>query len=900
MTKSSHSSGVGQSSLKDNLAVAMVAAVAIVAAACNGGTIEPGGGGNKGGAGGNAGGNQGGNNGGAGGGVTFTIPPTPDAGPDLPGGGNCGDGIRERNETCDDGNTESGDGCSRACQIEANYACPVDGELCTNLAVCGNGILTSDETCDDGNKDSGDGCSADCQTVEDGYVCPVPGRKCIPDCGDSKMIGDEACDDGNQNDGDGCSSTCQVEPGYDCPTLGEPCIKSECGNGKQEVGEKCDCGTDPNNLPNGCKAVNGLFYGDGTGCSKTCTAEPECLDAQGKTQACTSSCGDGNIDPDEDCDDGNANDGDGCSSSCKIEDGFTCTTTTQQDSSTCQSGSGQCLELPVIYRDFKPENAASGGHPDFPFYGAKYNGSSKPTTICVPNSGGTVKGNDSTTRCWGIMADNLLNGKPQPGPTKTCTCQFSDWNIANSARIPGNYTLAGNDSPLSDASGGVQGGAAGTTVNTTSTGGPYTGTLTGYTASSPGGPIWKGTAPAYKDAASFKQWFNDDASVNETFTAVLELPSIGSNIYQYASTSHLAQGGFYPLDDLNPTQATLCNLWPYWNHGNGTPIWATCTGDQYLFIPRVTSTDCVSGDTVDDGCWVIGVTGVKHDNYFTDEARYYFVYDGTNGISLSFYGDDDLFIFINGVLVLDLGGIHQQLPGKVTVSGDPGDAKVLEGGCVDTAGNQIGASTGSTACSPGNVNPLLTAATPADFRDRTVPLGLQSGKVYEIAIFGADRHPPESNYQLTLQGFTTKKSGCTPRCGDGKVTAGEQCDCGDGSGDLPTDCPGPNNDTTYGGCTTKCKYGPFCGDGTVQNTDGGNEQCDLGKENGGTGKDDCTIGCLSPHFCGDHIIDTNLGEECDLGDQNGVNLNISGEPADPPDGFIHCNPDCTIPAGVVF
>ena len=904
MSKSSLCSVVGQSSLHQNLAVACLAAAAIVVGvACNGGTITGGSGGVGGNHGGNGGGNQGGALGGAGGGgVTVTQPVVPDAGPVLPGGGNCGDGIRERNETCDDGNTISGDGCSRACQIEANYDCRVDGQLCINLAVCGNGILTSDETCDDHNTDSGDGCSSDCQSVEDGWVCPAPGKKCIPECGDSKKIGDEACDDGNTNDGDGCSSTCQVEPGYDCPTLGQPCIKSNCGNGKLEVSEKCDCGTDPNNLPSGCKAVNGLFYGDGSGCSKTCTAEPKCLDASGKTQACTVSCGDGNIDPGEDCDDGNQVNGDGCSSTCKVEDGFTCTTSTQQDSSTCQTGSGQCLELPIIYRDFQPENATSGGHPDFPFYGTKFGGS-KPTTICVPNSGGPVKGNDSTSRCWGIMADNLLKGKPQPGPTTTCTCQFSDWNIANSSRITGGYTLAGNDSPLSDGNAGVQGGTAGTTVNTTSTGGPYTGTLTGYTASSPGGPIWKGTAPAYKSADTFKQWFNDDSSVNKTFTAVLELPSIGSNIYQYASKSHLAQGGFYPLDTLNPSQATLCNLWPYWNHGNGTPFWTTCTGDQYLFIPRVTQADCVSGDTVDDGCWVTAVAGVKHDNYFTDEARYYFVYDSTNGISLSFYGDDDLFIFINGVLVLDLGGVHQQLPGTVTVKGDPGDAKVLEGGCADTAGNQVGASTGSTVCSPGNVTPALQAASPADFRDRTVTLGLNNGKVYEIAIFGADRHPPESNYQLTLQGFTTKKSGCTPRCGDGKTTAGEQCDCGDASytGPLPDGCPGPNNDSTYGGCTTKCKYGPFCGDGKVQTDNGGNEQCDIGKDNGSNlGKDGCTIGCMSPHYCGDKIIDTNLGEECDLGDQNGVTLDNSGNPADPPTGFIHCNTDCSIPPGVVF
>ena len=173
------------------------------------------------------------------------------------------------------------------------------------------------------------------------------------------------------------------------------------------------------------------------------------------------------------------------------------------------------------------------------------------------------------------------------------------------------------------------------------------------------------------------------------------------------------------------------------------------------------------------------------------------------------------------MLVLDLGGIHQQLPGKVTVSGDPGDAKVLEGGCVDTAGNQIGASAGSTACSPGNVTPRSTAATPDDFRDRTVKLGLQNGKVYEIAIFGADRHPPESNYQLTLQGFTTKKSDCMPRCGDGRSRPASSATAATATSDAPGDCPGQERRQPYGGCTTKCKYGPFCGDEKVQTENGG-------------------------------------------------------------------------------
>ena len=548
-----------------------------------------------------------------------------------------------------------------------------------------------------------------------------------------------------------------------------------------------------------------------------------------------------------------------------MESGFTCTTATVQASSTCQSGVGQCLELPIIYRDFQPENVASGGHPDFFFLGTKAGSSTSPTTICVPNSAGPSHGNDSTARCWGIVAPTLMDGKPQPGSTTTCACQFSDWNIGNSSRISGGYTEAGNDSPLSDGNGGYLGNPAGSSFNVTGNAGVSAGTLIGFTAGNPGGPIWKGTTPAYKDATSFKQWFNDDATVNKTFTGVLELPSIGTNLYQYASTSHLAQGGFFPLDALNASQATLCNLMPYWNHGDGAPFWGLCQGDQYLLPPRIVPGDCGSGASIADGCWVSNVTGVKHDSYFTDEARYYFVYDGAAGFSLSFFGDDDLFIFINGNLVLDLGGVHQQLPGKITVSGDPGDAKVVEGGCLDSAGNITGVSAGSSACSPTN-SATPTAASPDDFRSRTVSLGLATGKVYELAIFGADRHPPESNYQLTLNGTTTRTSMCQPRCGDGIVSGGEECDCGNGASSTVSSCAGPNDDTSYGGCTTQCKFGPFCGDGIMN----GPEECDNGHYNGAAyGQGGCTLGCMRPHFCGDGIVDTNLGEECDLGSNNG-------------------------------
>ena len=112
---------------------------------------------------------------------------------------NCGNGVIEAGEECDDQNLNNFDGCSPTCR----------------LPVCGDGILErpAGEQCDDGNNQNGDNCSSLCQ---------------LPSCGDGAINALEQCDDGNNSNGDACDNNCTFP---------------SCGNGEAAPNELCLLGS---------------------------------------------------------------------------------------------------------------------------------------------------------------------------------------------------------------------------------------------------------------------------------------------------------------------------------------------------------------------------------------------------------------------------------------------------------------------------------------------------------------------------------------------------------------------------------------------------------------------------------------------------------------------------------